>query len=58
MIYFTLRLEYLLRGFEALAELDELCEALGCRVKPLDYEFFLTLLQEGELYQIEDIVFW
>ena len=44
VISFTLRLEYFLFSFEALTELDELREALGCGVKPLDYEFFLPLL--------------
>ena len=47
VISFTLRLEYFLSCFEALKELDELCEDLGCGVKPLDYEFFLSLLWEG-----------
>ena len=53
-----MRHEYFLRGFEALEELNKLSEALGCGVKLLDYEFFFTLLQEVELYQIEDLVFW
>ena len=40
----TLRLEYFLRGFEALTENDDLREALGCGFKPLYSEFFLSLL--------------
>ena len=46
VIYFTLSLEYFLRSFEELTELYELREALGCRVKPLDYELFLSLLRD------------
>ena len=46
VISFTLSLEYFLRSFEALIELDELREALGCGVEPLDYELFLPLLRE------------
>ena len=58
VISFTLRLEYFFSSFEALTELDKLRESLGCGVKPLDCEFFLPLLWERELYQLEDIVFW
>ena len=36
VISFTLHLEYSLSSFEALTELNELREALGCEVKPLD----------------------
>ena len=46
VISFTLRLEYFLGSFEALAELDKIREALGCGVYPLDYEFILSLLWE------------
>ena len=46
VISFTLHLEYFLGSFKALKELDELCEALGCRVKILDNELLLTLLWE------------
>ena len=46
LISSTLRLEYFLSSFEALTELEELCEALGCVVKPLDDEFFLPPLLE------------
>ena len=52
MIYFTLRLEYFFHSFEGITELNELRKALGCGVMPLDYEFFLPLLWEGELYQL------
>ena len=58
VIYFTLRLEYFLRSFEEITELDNLRVALGCGVIPLDYDFFLTLLWKVELYQLEDIVLW
>ena len=44
VISFILHLEYFLSFFEALTELDDLREALGCGVEPLDYEFFLPLL--------------
>ena len=46
MISFTLRLEYFLSSFEVLMEIDKLYEALGCVVEPLNYELFLTILQE------------
>ena len=52
VISFTLRLECFLHSFEALTELDELREALGCGFKPLYYEFFQSLLWEVELYQL------
>ena len=57
MIYFTLRLEYLLSSLEVLSELHELREALGDGVEPLDYELFLPLFLKRELHQIEGIVF-
>ena len=46
VISFTLRLENLLSSLEALVELNELREAFGGRVEPLDDELFLPFLWE------------
>ena len=46
VISFILSLENFLSSLEALIELNNLREALGSRVEPLDDELFLPLLQE------------
>ena len=46
VISLTLLLEYFLSSSEALAEIDEVREALGFKVSPLYDDFFFSLLWE------------
>ena len=58
VISFILRLENFPCSLKAIAELKNIREALGSRFEPLDDEFFLSLLHEWKLQQLEDLVVW